>query len=71
MFPEEIEIVQLRQQIDKLIYHKKKLYKLGEHIDNLLRIVSSGFSNEDERTKALKKLCKINNFMERIIKDEE
>ena len=59
MLPEGIEIVQLRQQIDKLIYHKKKLYKLGEHIDNLLRIVSSGFSNEDERTKALKKISKI------------
>ena len=35
MLPEEIEIVQLRQQIDKLIYHKKKLYQLSDYMNAL------------------------------------
>ena len=52
--------------MDNLVYHKKKLYKFSEHMDNLTRRASSHFSTEIERTEALTEIGIINNFLEGI-----
>ena len=56
--------------MEKLIYHKKKLYKFSEHMDNLTRKASSHFSTEIERTEALTEIGIINNFLEGIFRNE-
>tara|TARA_Y100001937_G_scaffold104587_1_gene144681 strand:- start:507 stop:692 length:186 start_codon:yes stop_codon:yes gene_type:complete len=56
--------------MDNLIYHKKKLYKFSEHMDDLTRRASSHFSTEAERTEALTEICEINNILEGILNDE-
>jgi len=55
--------------MEKLIYHKKKLYKFSEHMDDLTRRASSNFSTEIERTEALTEICLINNFLEGIFRN--
>ena len=57
--------------MQKLIYHKEKLYKFSEHMEALTRRASSHFSTETERTEALTEICEINNILEGILKDEE
>lgn len=56
--------------MEKLIYHKEKLYKFGEHMEALTRKASSHFSTETERTEALTEICLINNFLEGIFRNE-
>jgi len=56
--------------MDQLIYHKKKLYKFSEHMDDLTTKASSHFSTETERTEALTEICEINNILERILNNE-
>ena len=56
--------------MDSLIYHKEKLYKFSEHMDNLTRKASSHFSTETERTEALTEIGIINNFLEGIFRNE-
>ena len=56
--------------MDQLIYHKEKLYRFGEHMDDLTRRASSHFSNETERMEALTEICLINNFLEGILNNE-
>ena len=56
--------------MQKLIYHKEKLYKFSEHMDDLTRRASSHFSNETERMEALTEICLINNFLEGIFRNE-
>ena len=56
--------------MDQLIYHKEKLYRFGEHMDDLTRRASSHFSNETEKMEALTEIGIINNFLERIMNDE-
>ena len=56
--------------MQKLIYHKKKLYKFSEHMEALTRKASSHFSTELERTEALTEICLINNFLEGILNNE-
>jgi len=56
--------------MQKLIYHKKKLYKFSEHMEALTTKASSHFSTETERTEALTEIGIINNFLERILNDE-
>ena len=55
--------------MEKLIYHKEKLYKFSEHMDDLTTRASSHFSTETERTEALTEICLINNFLEGIFKN--
>ena len=55
--------------MEKLIYHKKKLYKFSEHMDDLTRRASSHFSTEIERTEALTEIGIINNFLEGIFRN--
>ncbi len=55
--------------MDQLIYHKEKLYRFGEHMDDLTRRASSHFSTETERTEALTEICLINNFLEGIFRN--
>ena len=56
--------------MDQLIYHKEKLYRFGEHMDDLTRKASSHFSTETERTEALTEIGIINNFLEGIFRNE-
>ena len=56
---------------DTMTYQKEKLYRLGEYLDDLTTKTTSVFCNELEQTQALTKLCKINNTIERILKDEK
>jgi hypothetical protein len=56
--------------MDNLVYHKKKLYKFSEHMDDLTRRASSHFSTEIERTEALTEIGIINNFLEGIFRNE-
>ena len=53
--------------MERLIYHKEKLYRFGEHMEALTTKASSHFSNETERMEALTEICLINNFLERIM----
>ena len=55
--------------MEKLIYHKEKLYKFSEHMEALTRKASSHFSTETERKEALTEICLINNFLEGIFKN--
>ena len=52
-----------------MFYHKEKLYKFSEHMDDLTRRASSHFSTETERTEALTEICLINNFLEGIFRN--
>ena len=56
---------------DTMTYQREKLYRLGEYLDDLTTKTTSVFCNELEKTQALTKLCKINNTIERILKDEK
>tara|TARA_R100000231_G_scaffold44156_1_gene38238 strand:- start:1717 stop:1887 length:171 start_codon:yes stop_codon:yes gene_type:complete len=56
--------------MDQLIYHKEKLYKFSEHMDDLTRRASSNFSTETERTEALTEIGIINNILEGILNDD-
>ena len=56
--------------MERLIYHKEKLYKFSEHMEALTTKASSHFSNETERTEALTEIGIINNFLEGILNDE-
>ncbi len=56
---------------DTMTYQREKLYRLGEYLDDLTTKSTSVFCNELEQTQALTKLCKINNTIERILKDEK
>ena len=56
--------------MERLIYHKEKLYRFGEHMEALTAKASSHFSNETERTEALTEIGIINNFLEGILNDE-
>ena len=56
--------------MDSLIYHKKKLYKFSEYMDDLTRKASSHFSTETERTEALTEIGIINNILEGILNNE-
>ena len=55
--------------MERLIYHKEKLYRFGEHMEALTTKASSHFSTETERTEALTEICLINNFLEGIFKN--
>ncbi len=52
-----------------MFYHKERLYKFSEHMDDLTRRASSHFSTETERTEALTEICLINNFLEGIFRN--
>ena len=55
---------------DTMTYQREKLYRLGEYLDDLTTKSTSVFCNELEQTQALTKLCKINNFLERVMNDD-
>ena len=56
--------------MDKLIYHKKKLYDFSDYMNSLEVSASTVFNSEEQRREALNKICEINNFLERIMNDE-
>ena len=55
--------------MDKLIYHKKKLYDFSDYMNSLEVSASTVFNSEEQRREALNKICEINNFLERIKSD--
>ena len=56
--------------MDKLIYHKEKLYDFSDYMNSLELSASTVFNTEEQRREALNKICEINNFLERIMNDE-
>ena len=56
--------------MDKLIYHKKKLYDFSDYMNSLELSASTVFNTEEQRREALNKICEINNFLERIMSDD-
>ncbi len=55
---------------ETMTYQKKKLYRLSEYMQNLWTKANSDFCSELEQTEALTKICRINNIIERILRDE-
>ena len=49
--------------MDKLIYHKKKLYDFSDYMNSLEVSASTVFNSEEQRREALNKICEINNLI--------